>query len=324
MQDYSTYFKRQSQRTKKNKISRKVTLLFFFFICTFLFLLTRNTFHLFQNSSKSGNLQLQNQKDNLVVRENHITPSQKELVSKIESEIKDINGTFSVYVYDINHKIDFGINENTIITAASVNKIPILAALYFLAGKNKLDLEKIIVVQPSDIQDYGTGSIRYDKPGSSYSIKSLARLMMEKSDNTAAYLLGTQIIGLSKIQELINSWGLTQTDMVENKSSVKDISILLIKMYKGEITTSSLASEMLGFMDKSDFDDRIPEGLPEGIKFYHKTGDEVRKIHDVALVELKNRPYYLGVFTYDITDEQLTKKTISNISKVVYDYMKSL
>jgi len=117
---------------------------------------------------------------------------------------------------------------------------------------------------------------------------------------------------------------LTQTDMVENKSSVKDMSILMIKMYHGEITTPPLTTEMMGFMDKSDFDDRIPAGLPENVKFYHKTGDEIGKIHDAGIIDLKNRPYFLGVFTTDMKDEVKTKKAIANISKIVFEYMTGL
>ncbi|OGG00344.1 hypothetical protein A2Y99_00970 [Candidatus Gottesmanbacteria bacterium RBG_13_37_7] len=243
------------------------------------------------------------------------------LVDKLEGIISGKTGTYSIYYYDIKSGISTGINEKMVITAASVNKIPILAALYYLAGNNTLDLEKIIVPQPSDIQNYGTGSIRYDPTGTPYSIKTLARLMIEKSDNTAAYLLGTHIVGLKKIQNLINDWGLTQTDMYKNSSSVYDQSIILIKMYQKEITTPSLTAEMLGFMDKTDFDDRLPKGVPEGITIYHKTGDEVGKVHDVGIIDLPQRPYYLGVFTTDITDIEDAKKNIALISSAVYDFV---
>ena len=250
--------------------------------------------------------------------------SHKELLATLEQEIAKGGGTYAIYIYDLKNKRGFGINEKTNFTAASVNKIPILAALYHLAGKGKIDLERIIVPQQKDIQDYGTGSIRYDPTGTPYSLRSLARLMMEKSDNTAAYLIGTVIIGMDDIQRLVDGWGLTQTNMVENKSSVYDMSILLTKMYMQEITTPQLTAEMLGFMDKSDFDDRIPAGIEDGIVVYHKTGDEIGKIHDVGIVELANNPYYLGVMTTDMRDDDATKKTIATISKTVFEFMNNL
>lgn len=250
--------------------------------------------------------------------------SEEKIMEKISSVAKNAGGSFSLYIYDIKKRKGFGLNESMVITAASVNKIAIFSALYHLAGKKEIDLEKTVILQQEDIQDYGSGSIRYDPVGTAYSLKTLGRLMMEKSDNTAAYLLGNLTIGTDKIQSLLDSWGLTQTSMADNKTSVYDMSILLAKMYQGEITTKPLTSEMLGFMDKSDFDDRIPKGVSTEIKVYHKTGDEIGKIHDVGIVDLPNKPYYIGLMTTDITDEETTKKTLAYISKLVYEYMKSL
>lgn len=267
---------------------------------------------------KSENKRIGSLPENILPLGNKMTKEQ--LIESLQKITDEQSGTYSLYIYDLNSKEGFGINEKMTITAASVNKLVILAALYNLAEKKEIDLEKIIVLQSEDVQDYGSGSIRYDPTGTPYSMKTLARLMMEKSDNTAANILGNVTIGMDKIQALVDSWELTQTSMTENKTSAYDMSILLEKIYKGEIAGKALTDEMLEFMDKSDFDDRIPKGLPENIPFFHKTGDEVGKIHDVALIKLPKRTYYLGVFTTDITDEGKTKKNIADITKMVYEY----
>ncbi len=246
-----------------------------------------------------------------------------QLLEEIKTQTDKQTGTYSVYIYDLKTNQSFGINENTIYTAASINKIPILASLYFLAAKNEVDLDQQVTLQAADIQDYGTGSIRYDPPGTTYSVKTLARLMMEKSDNTAAYILGRGVINFDKIQELVNSWGLTQTDMAGNKTSLVDMTKLLIKMYHGEITSPALNSEMLGFMDDSDFEDRIPALLPKDTKIYHKTGDGEGEIHDVGIIELPGHPFALGIFSTDINDVTTAKATIARITKMVFDWEKS-
>lgn len=249
--------------------------------------------------------------------------SENEFLEEIEGEMSAVGGTVTFYLVDLNSGVGIGINEQTVITAASVNKIPILATLYHQVGSGTLDLEEIITLQQQDIQDFGTGSIRYDKPGTVYSIKTLARLMMEKSDNTAAHILSTAILDIDAIQSYTDELGLVQTDIANNKTSAKDISTLLIKMYRGEITTTALKDEMLGFMDKSDFDDRIPAGVDPDITVFHKTGDEINKIHDAGIVDLPNRPYYIGVFTTDQTDEERAKEVIRNISRITFEYMKN-
>lgn len=246
--------------------------------------------------------------------------NQNTLLDQIKILLSKTRGTYSVYIFNLNEEKGFGINEKTIYTAASVNKIPILVVLYYLADKKQVDLDKTITLQKNDIQDYGTGKLRYEKPGSVYSLKTLAKYMIENSDNTAAYILGEEIIGMDKIQKLVNTWGLTQTNMKENKTSSYDMALLFAKIYKNEIANQALTEELLDHMDDSEFEDRIPMFLPKNIKIYHKIGTEIGNIHDAGVINIDGNPYYLGVFSNDITDEKEAKNTIATISKIVYDF----
>lgn len=236
--------------------------------------------------------------------------------------LEKIAPMYSVYVYDLTAKTGFGINETTIFTAASVNKLVILAALYYEADQGKIDLDERITIQARDIQDFGTGIIRYAGPGKIYSLKTLAQIMIEKSDNTAAYVL-TQRIGEKRIQTLADGWNLVQTDIALNKTSNSDMANLLIKMYAGEITNTASTKEMIGFMDESDFENRLPEKLPKTLTVYHKIGTEIKVIHDVGIVVHPTHPYYIGVFTNDVTDDQAAEEAIAEVSKLVYDFVDS-
>lgn len=239
------------------------------------------------------------------------------VIDQIKKIIDSQTGTYAIYFYDLSTNSGWGINEKTIITAASVAKLPILAALYYQAEKKEADLDDLVTVQSSDLRD-GTGVLQANEV---YSVKTLARLMMEKSDNTAAHLLGIYL-GIDKIQKLVDEWGLGQTVMADNKTSPYDIATLLTKIYRGEIAGRALTDEMMGFMDDSDFEDRLPALLPKDIKVYHKIGTELNSIHDVGIINLAQRPYILGVFTHGISDEAQTVSTIAKISQVVFDYQR--
>lgn len=247
----------------------------------------------------------------------------KELLLEIKDLAQKNAGVYSVYIFDLNKNTGFGINESTIFTAASVNKIPVLAALYYEAQKGTIDLDRRITLQASDIQDFGTGTLRYQGPGGVYSLKTLAQLMMEKSDNTAVYVLIT-VIGESRIQTLVNSWGLTQTDIKNNKTSPLDMALLLTKMYKRQIANEALTAEMIGFMDGSDFENRLPALLPKDVKVFHKIGNEIGNVHDVGIIDLPKHPYIISVMTNDVVDEPTTESTIAQISKITFDFMKNL
>lgn len=229
---------------------------------------------------------------------------------------------YSVVVKDFQSDFSLSINENMIFTGASINKLPILGALYYLTQKGELNLDRQITIQAEDIQNYGTGSIQYDQPGAVYSLKTLARLMIQESDNTAAYILGRNIIGINKIQDLIDNWGMVQTDMENNKTSNADIVRLMEKMYREKIANKALTLEMLSFLKDGVIEDRIPALLPKGTIVYHKTGNGVGFIHDVGIIVGPKTTYYIGMFTGDVSNEEETIQKLADLSKKVYDFMK--
>ena len=248
--------------------------------------------------------------------------SPEDLRTAIRQRVNNRMNNYSVYIHSLNTPFTMGINETVIFTAASLNKVPIIAALYYLAGKVEIDLDERVTIQPGDVQNFGTGSIRYDPPRSVYSLKTLAKLAIEQSDNTAAYVLGNYTVGIDKTQSLVNAWGLTQTDIVNNKTSNLDIARLFEKIYNGDLTSPSSTKELLAYFKDTDFEDRLPALLPKTVSVYHKIGNEIAVLHDAGIVTDSKTTYYIGVFTNDITDEKETEKIIAEISKLTYDYLK--
>jgi beta-lactamase class A len=244
------------------------------------------------------------------------------LKNLVKREIGSSWANYSVYVADYNSKFTMGINESVIFDAASVNKVPILAALYEEVQKGAIDFNRVITLQAKDVQDYGTGSIRYDPIGSTYSVKTLARLMIQKSDNTAAYILANHIVGISTIQNYVNGWGMTQTDIKENTTSNRDMAILFEKIFNKKLVSPALSEEMLALLRDSDFEDRLPGQLPESATVYHKIGTIIGGVHDAGVVTDGNMKYYIGVFTADIRDEEQAAALLSDVSRVVYEFLK--
>lgn len=243
----------------------------------------------------------------------------KNLKLKTENLIKTSTGNYGIYFSDFNNPHSFGINHKEIFTGASVNKVQIVSVLYHLDHKGKIDLDEQITLQENDIQDYGTGTLRYQKPGGIYSLKTLAKLAIQQSDNTAAHILGERI-GIPTIQKTINEWGLTQTDMENNKTSAYDMYVLYKKIYKGEITNTAKTQELFGFMIDTDIEDRLPALLPDNVSVYHKTGDVVGGMHDVGIIQKDGTVFFLGVLTSDIGNaEGKTKENIARITKTILD-----
>jgi beta-lactamase class A len=246
-------------------------------------------------------------------------PKEVDLKNEVQKIIQNKKGFYSVYFKDLNSNKYFGISENQINTAASVNKLPIIAALYYLDNKGKISLDDQVTIQKEDVQDYGTGSIRYQEMPQTYSLKNLAKLSLKESDNTAAHVINVKI-GEENVQKLVDAWGMKQTNMANNKTTAFDMSILLSKIYKNQITDPAKTKELLEFMTETDFEDRLTKDLPQNTKAYHKSGDGEGFVHDVGIVETKSGPYYLGIMTSDVNGkEDEAKNTIAQISKRVFE-----
>jgi len=246
----------------------------------------------------------------------------EDLEKKITETIGTTLGQYSIVVKDLHSDFLMSISADDVFTGTSVNKLGILGALYYLVQKGDIDLDKKITLQEGDIQDYGTGSIRYDAPGTTYTIRTLAHLMIQKSDNTAAFLLGRHVIGMEKIQKLIDSWGMAQTDMENNKTSNADIALLLEKIYREKVANHDLTFEMLSFLKDGTIEDRIPAQLPKDTIIYHKTGNGVGLLHDVGIVVGPKTTYYIGMFTSNVPNEEDTIRLLAVLSRIVYDFMK--
>lgn len=244
----------------------------------------------------------------------------KQNIKKLTEEQK---GHYSVLFRDLQSPTTFGLNENTMLTGASVNKVHIVTALYYLANKGKVNLDQKITVQKKDIQNYGTGSLRYQKPGQAYSLRTLAKLALQQSDNTATYIIANRI-GRDTVQEIMSELGLTQTNMEDNKTSLTDIALLFQKIYVNDVASPALTKELLNFMENTDIENRLPLQLPDGVIVAHKTGDAVGGVHDVGIIMDGDTAYFLGVLTSDVGGaEEQTATTIATISKMVYDFAKS-
>lgn len=245
-----------------------------------------------------------------------------ELLDIINRVIDDTWSDYSIVVEDYTSDFKLLVTEGQIYVAASVNKIPILAALYYYANNGEIDLNRDITIQANDIQDYGTGSIRYQGAGSVYSVKTLAKLMIKQSDNTAAYVIANHIVGFPRLKAIVAQWGMTQTDMVKNTTSNGDIAKLFRMIYEGKITDQAHTQEILSFLKDTEFETRLPAKLPDEATIYHKIGTEVGIIHDAGIVTNGKQTYYIGVFTKGATEGEATDALMADVSKAVYEYMR--
>lgn len=240
------------------------------------------------------------------------------LTQALQRILAGATGTYGVTVIDLTSNQEVNINATGRMNAASVNKLEILAALYHECALGRLRLDQTVTTSAADIQDYGTGVIRYQPVGTTYTLGQLARLLIEQSDNTASYLLA-QTIGLSTIDALVAKWGLASTVVGQEISSPHDAARFMQLLYEGKLANPAATGQMLAYLTHTAFNDRIPAGVPAGVSVAHKIGTQVNVENDVAIVDLAGRPYVLSIFARDVTEERAVPVEQA-ISRSVYQF----
>jgi len=196
------------------------------------------------------------------------------ITSKLESDTTSLQGNYGVAVADISSGTTYGVNANRSFRAASINKLPILISLYQLAGRGRVDLNQTLTISEEDVQHYGTGLIQDPDAARTYTIRELAALMIEASDNTAAHVL-ERFLGQDTIQANIDRWGLKHTSMVDNTATPADVVLLLAKLYHHDLLTAGATDIVLALLEHTVFTNRIQSGVPDSVLVAHKVGSDV-------------------------------------------------
>lgn len=237
--------------------------------------------------------------------------------NEIELVLKGARGEYTVYAYDLGSRQSLGINENRAMTAASLIKLPVLVSLYQSAESGKISLDsKYVLTETDKIQ--GSGSMAYAKAGTSYTYRKMAELMGQQSDNTAFHVLSGKLGG-EEIEKTITQAGLPNTSFKENETTAYDVATLLIKLYRGELLNRKNSDEILGFLTKTIYEDRIPTGVPTGVRVAHKVGTEIGVVSDGGIVYAKS-PYVLVIMSKEasLTEAQ---RLLPEVSRVVWGYL---
>ncbi len=245
-----------------------------------------------------------------------------ELKQQILNELNSSIPEYSLLVEDFLSPFRLEMGSASSYIGASVHKLAIMVAIYHAVEKEEITLDQLVLFTETSRQDYGTGTLRYQPSGKTYTVQELLEFMIKKSDNTAAYLLTHDVLTMRDIQATINAFGLTETSMSENTTTNADMAILLRKLFAGQLFNASLTRNAISLLINSDFEDRLPALLPNNARVYHKIGTTIAGLHDVGVVITENSIYYIGIFTRGVSDEDRATKTIAKISRAVYDFMK--
>jgi beta-lactamase class A len=106
---------------------------------------------------------------------------------------------------------------------------------------------------------------------------------------------------------------------LNNTTTARDLAVLLEAIETGRAASRASCDRMRDILLEQEFNAEIPAGLPPGTKVAHKTGWISGVLHDAAIVyPAGRRPYVLVVLSRGISDEQVARRLIVDVSRLVY------
>ncbi len=238
--------------------------------------------------------------------------------NKINDVIRNLQGSYGVYVYNLTSRHQYGLNQDEIFPAASLIKLPVILSLYQEAEAGRIDLETEHLLKAEDKQT-GAGVIQYKPMGTKYTYRELAQLMGRYSDNTAFNVIRS-LLGDEKIQATINDLGMTKTSLEENETSAADIGLFFRKFYAQSLLTRNHRDEILDYLTKTAYEDWIPAGVPEGVRVAHKIDNETNSFSDAGIIFGKE-PFILVILSKDALEEEAVE-ALPEITKIVWEFEK--
>jgi len=231
------------------------------------------------------------------------------------NNLNGLPGTWAVKIDLLDGRFSWGINQERQLTAASLIKLPIVAAFYRQVETGELSLDQVYRLKEDD-KVGGAGSLQYQPAGKELTLAEVAGLALSQSDNTAAEIL-INLVGRKAINSLILEWGMGETDLENNLTSAEDISLFFRKLYRGEIVGDEFKERILADLTETIFEDRIPTGVPEGIRVAHKVGTEVGVVSDAGIVFLPGKPFVLVILSQD-TIQTLAEEKFPQLTNGIY------
>jgi beta-lactamase class A len=264
-------------------------------------------------------------------------------IQKLENRIRLEPGAEVGLAYiDLESGDTLFLDADTSFHAASTMKVPVMIELFRRATTGSFEMNQplMIVNQFASIVDGSAYALDpnadsdttlYHRVGGRVSVDTLLRLMITRSSNLATNTL-IALVGAQEVNRTMRSLGAQRIQVLRgvedgkafdkgliNTTTARDLATILRAIEEGRAGSAKATGEMRQILLAQEFNEKIPAGLPPGIRVAHKTGEITAHSHDAAIVYPPGRkPYVLVVLTRGIQDGIRSSKLIADISSIVY------
>ena len=259
------------------------------------------------------------------------------LTQRLEAVMDAFPAKTALYCVDLtNGRPIAAIRENAQVVSASTIKVALLCCALQDVMEGKLSLQQFVPICHGDYcDDTEVFEPTYRQDGAS--LWEMLYWMIVSSDNTATNSV-ISLLGYDHVNDYCRKMGLCQTSLQRkmldfqaiwegrnNYTSAADLYRLFSMLYHGEILTQPLRDVALDFLSRCRHTDALQRYIPDPVVVAHKPGGLDHLNHDAGIFLLEDRPFYLGIFTWDgpaLDGEPQQNRLIGKLSRMVYDAAK--
>ncbi len=172
--------------------------------------------------------------------------------------------TYSVYVKDLKTGHLAVVGPDRSFRSASLYKLFVASEIY-----HRID----------------TGQLSYTSgAGNGRTIASCLNLMITISDNGCGDAMGS-LIGWNNLTQILKAQGYSGTNLNQPMTTTpRDVAKLYERLYAGTLGSVDSNGQFMKLLTAQKVNNRLPQGLPVGTTFAHKTGDLYGFMHDAGIV----------------------------------------
>ncbi|MES2003635.1 MAG: serine hydrolase [Bacteroidota bacterium] len=262
----------------------------------------------------------------------------KVLQRSLQNLLQGFNGKLGVYVHDLKKNRVVAIDADTVFPTASMIKVPILTGVMQKIESGELNYHQPLVYKDSLLYE-GVDILGSFKSNEKIELSKVMMLMLTMSDNTASLWLQTLAGKGTRINELMDSLGLSATRVNSRtpgretaraqygwgQTTPREMATLMEKIVKGEVINNTASEKMLRLLGRNYWDEVAISQIPTDVFIASKSGAVDASRNEVMFVNGKKSRYVFCVCTKDNTDKSweanneawvLTRK----ISKLLWEY----
>ncbi len=264
---------------------------------------------------------------------------------RVAARVASVPGAFAgIYLRSLGDSAEWAINADSAFHAASTMKLPVMIEYFRQVDEGKLTADQAVrldnrfasIVDNSAYSlDPGedSDSALYARVGTQVPVRELVERMITRSSNLATNTV-IQLVDAAKAQATARSLG-AATILVRrgvedgkafeqglnNTTTARDLAVLLESLVSERAASPQACREMVAILERQEFNEEIPAGLPPGTRVAHKTGDISGVLHDAATVfpPEGRPPFVLVVLTRNIPEQAQARALIQDVARFAWE-----